>query len=102
MPALHSDPDPLLSFREAGRYLRPERPIHASAFFRWMRGGVRGRVLSTTLVGGRRYVRLSQLQAFIADLSGEPDHHELTSPAPLKRCREIAAAEAELDAAGIN
>jgi len=87
--------DPLLTFIEAGRHIRPDRPVHVSTFHRWMKG-IRGRCLETTLVGGRRYVRLSQLNAFIdaipaaAAAKSSPD-----------RRRAIEAAECEADRAGI-
>lgn len=96
--SLDLESDPLLSFAEAGRHIRPGRPPHVSTFHRWTKG-VRGCRLETILVGGRRYVRLSQLNSFIAALSG---------PVPLptaqvqrKSTRGFDAAECELDQAGI-
>jgi hypothetical protein len=93
-----NETDPLLDFVEVGRRIRPERPVHVSTIHRW-RKGVRGHRLETTLVGGRRYVRLSQLEAFIAALSG------LGEPSPQQPARErehqIGEAERELNRAGI-
>lgn len=100
--AVEHEDDPLFSFQEAGRWLRPERPIHVSAFHRW-RHGIRGQKLETTVIGGRRYVRRSQLESFIAALSGSSDS---AAPAPLRATspgqqRRIDAARRELKAAGI-
>lgn len=103
MACLDLESDPLLTFAEAARLVRPEKPIHVASFFRWAQHGCRGVKLATTKLGGRTYVRRSQLESFIAALSGSP---EPASPAPFRattpgQSQRIERARAELKAAGI-
>ena len=39
--------------------------VHVSTVYRWAGSGVRGRRLPSMLIGGRRYVRISDLEVFI-------------------------------------
>ena len=45
--------------------------VHISTVYRWAKLGVRGRQLPSVLVGGRRFVRVSDLEIFLA--SSPPD-----------------------------
>jgi hypothetical protein len=45
------------------------RPIHISSVYRWTTSGVRGVVLETVQVGGRRLTSLEALQRFAERLS---------------------------------
>jgi hypothetical protein len=54
----------LLSFAEAAKRL-PGRP-HLSTIFRWVSNGVRGRILETLTIGGRRYTSRKALERFCA------------------------------------
>lgn len=49
-----------LSMREASQHVN----VHVATIWRWALHGVRGRRLRTFLLGGRRYVVLSELDAF--------------------------------------
>ena len=53
----------IVSIPEAPQHL-PGQP-HASTIFRWGTRGVRGVLLETCLVGGRRYTSREALQRFI-------------------------------------
>ena len=54
-----------LSIGEAAR----EAEVSLSSCWRWVLKGVRGVRLRTVLVGGRRYVLVSDLDAFLAELN---------------------------------
>jgi hypothetical protein len=41
--------------------------VHTATIWRWYLSGVRGRKLGTVLIGGRRYVLASELDAFLTD-----------------------------------
>lgn len=76
----------------------PGRP-HKSTVWRWTQRGVRGHRLETIVAGGRRYTSVQAVQRFCDVLTSE-------SPAPAippaRRDAHLAAAEAYLDASGIN
>jgi hypothetical protein len=78
----------------------PGRP-HISSVWRWVLKGVRGVKLETLVCGGRRFTSREAIDRFIAATTAAA-HGE---PAPVRtakqRAREIAAAEAELERAGI-
>lgn len=50
-----------LSFSAAARRLK----VHVSTVWRWATTGVRGRVLPTVEIGGRRFILVSDLEQFI-------------------------------------
>ena len=89
----------LLSFSEAAATL-PGRP-NTCTLHRWRLRGCRGVKLETALVGGRRVTSREALQRFsdrtIAAATGE----QSAGRTPRQRERRIAAAERELDKAGI-
>ena len=58
----------LISFNQVAQQLR----VHLSTIHRWCGTGVRGKKLPTCLLGGRRYVRASDLAAFL-DVSQPSD-----------------------------
>ncbi len=51
-----------ISLSEAARKLK----VHVATSRRWAHSGVRGRILPTFLVGGRRFVLTRDLEAFLA------------------------------------
>lgn len=40
--------------------------VHVGTIHRWMTNGVRGRILPSVLVGGRRRILITQLRAFLS------------------------------------
>jgi len=52
----------LISLGEAARRLH----LHVGTLHRWANVGVRGRRLPSLLIGGRRYVKLCDLEEFLA------------------------------------
>lgn len=60
----------MLSIQNSKRYSMYEVArlidVHVATIWRWSLNGVRGRKLKTFLVGGRRFVRASDLEAFLA------------------------------------
>lgn len=58
-----------LTLREAA--LRVPGSPHESTVSRWTRFGVRGRLLPSTIVGGRRLIKLNDLTDFLALEGGE-------------------------------
>lgn len=52
----------LISINDAARQLH----LHVSTIHRWSQLGVRGKRLRTRLVGGRRFINVSDLQEFLA------------------------------------
>ena len=78
----------IISLNEIAKQLR----VHSSTLHRWTRTGVRGRRLPSVLVGGRRYVRISDLEAFLQD--APPD-------APVSDDRRNRAAQQRLASFGL-
>lgn len=69
--------------------------VHVGTIWRWLTTGVKGRVLPSTMFGGRRYILLADLEQFLAaGLAGR-------SVAPISMERRAAEAAKLLDAAGI-
>lgn len=83
--------DRLLSFREAAAIL--PGGVNLSTLHRWRQKGVRGHVLQTVMVGGRRFIPLKSLEDFVAALSGGPI---VTAERSRNRERRVARARAEL------
>ena len=79
-----------LSMYEVAKLLN----VHVSTIWRWYLNGVRGRKLSTILIGGRRFVRATDLDAFLA---GGGDTTPLDSDLALR----AAVAGSQLDARGV-
>lgn len=48
--------------------------VHIATIWRWVLHGVRGQRLPTILVGGRRYVLKSDLEAFLAPHAQDAGH----------------------------
>ncbi len=84
----------LLSVAEAAKIL-PGRP-NVATVWRWISRGCKGIRLEVFRSGGRTYTSRQALERFSARLSGQAE-----SPAPTARAKRVAAAEAELAAAGI-
>lgn len=49
--------------------------VHTGTVWRWVLRGVRGRVLTSHFVGGRRYISSSELEAFLRPTS--PQRHSI-------------------------
>jgi excisionase family DNA binding protein len=58
--AIESRRESRLSIQEVSNLLG----VHCSTVERWIRSGVRGRVLPSVLVGGRRYVQREAIELF--------------------------------------
>ena len=96
----HEQPIPLADVPKEIRWLprrRTGKKHHISTIFRWASRGVRGIRLETISVGGTKCTSEEALKRFFARLDGQPDRPEM----PRQRQREIAAAKATLDTAGI-
>ena len=89
--------DRLLSFREAAAML-PGGGVNLSTLHRWRQKGVRGHVLQTVMVGGRRFIPLKFLEEFCAAISGGPLP---TAERSRDRERRVEAARRELRARGV-
>ena len=91
----------LLSLPCAARRL-PGHP-HISTLHRWRLRGVRGVRLETTLVGGKRYTSIEALQRFADQLNGLNNAGRTAQLAAsgTSRAKQIAAADRELDSAGL-
>lgn len=86
----------LLTLADAAKRL-PNRPSLCT-LWRWRKRGVRGRRLESVTIGGLVYTSVEALARF-AEQHGGIEAPSIRSPA--KREKEIARAEAALEAAGI-
>jgi hypothetical protein len=68
--------------------------VHVATPWRWALHGVRGRRLKTILIGGRRWVRETDLAEFLA---ADP----ATVPASMDRLQRNQIAESKLNAHGV-
>lgn len=85
---------PRLSLNEAARRLA----VHPSSVWRWILTGTRGRKLPSIMVGARRHILVSDLEAFLAAGQTPSDREAVTSPSTADR---VVIAEAALTARGI-
>jgi len=75
--------------------------VHVSTIWRWASpGGVGGRRLPTIKIGGRKLVLRDDLESFLAELNADQSE-PAKATVSADRQRQIAAAEARLQAAGI-
>jgi len=91
----------LVSLPGAARRL-PGQP-HVSTLHRWRLRGVRGVRLETTLIGGKRFTSTEALQRFV-DRLNDRNNADAAEPLPASatsRAKQIAAADRELDRAGL-
>lgn len=72
--------------------------VHVSSVWRWILNGVRGRKLRSMLYAGRRYILVTDLEAFLA-AGQEPLDREAEARSP--NADRVAAAEAALTERGI-
>jgi len=89
----------LISFIEATR-VTPGRP-HVSTVVRWGTKGVRGVLLETILVGGRRFTSHEAIERFIAAVTAAANGEPAPTRTPAQRQREHDRAAAELARDGI-
>ena len=89
----------LLSLRAASKLL-PDNP-NLSTLYRWFMRGCHGVKLETVLIGSRRYTSRESLQRFAERTTAAATGEPIPTRTAKQREREIAAAEAELDGAGI-
>ena len=75
------------------------RKRHVSVFFRWASRGLRGHQLETARCGGVICTTRSAIGRFYARLSGVPGNTAV--PTTVRRRRDLARADRELDAAGL-
>jgi Protein of unknown function (DUF1580) len=89
----------LLTFTEAAKLL-PGRP-NVATLWRWRTVGCRGVKLETVLVGGKRFTSREALQRFVDATTAAGDGTESKPRTNRQREASIAAAEREMDRAGI-
>lgn len=58
-----------MSFSEVAEWA----DVHKTTVWRWTKLGVRGRRLATRMIGGRRYVLVSDLEDFLEEPADESD-----------------------------
>lgn len=90
----HSLATKRLTMREAAQLLN----VHVATIWRWALHGVRGRRLRTYLIGGRRHIALSDLEAFVE--TGESNVGTAVKD-PQTAIDRSAAAAAELAHRGV-
>lgn len=93
------DPENKMSLGRAARH--PElcvdgRHVHPGTLARWATRGVRGVLLATTRIGGRRLVTLTAIREFLRQLSGSGA--QSTKP---QLNKSQALAKRKLDEAGV-
>lgn len=86
----------LVTLPEASE-IAPGAP-HLSTLRRWCSRGVRGCVLETVLVGGRRWTSREALERFFTDLSSLGESSPAPSPTRRLRAREVDKAVHALSA----
>ena len=93
------DPDieDIITLGEACR-LVPPRGISPATMARWIQRGVRGSVLETVIIGGRRLTSREALQRFFASQNADKSAPSIT---PSQRQRQSEAARKELERMGI-
>ncbi len=89
-----------ITLREAARTL-PGGAVHVSTVHRWRLKGCRGVRLETFLRGGVRHTTREAIERFFATTTAAADGDATPVRTSRQRQREIAAAERELEAAGI-
>ncbi|TWT35170.1 hypothetical protein KOR34_00580 [Posidoniimonas corsicana] len=87
----------LLTIRQA-RDVFPNSPSEAT-LWRWLLKGVRGHVLDSVRVGGRRFTSREACQRFIEATSAEPERPK--PPTLHERRRSLQQAQATLDHYGV-
>jgi hypothetical protein len=92
----------LISLTEAARSLprrRADKRPHVSCIYRWTTAGCRGVILESIQVGGTRCTSREALARFFRQLTGD----QVAIPIVRSRVQKaaVAAAERQLDAAGI-
>jgi hypothetical protein len=78
--------------------LAREQGVSVTTSWRWCLRGIRGHVLETFTLGGRRYTTREAFSRWVAVTNGEP---VTTGQTPRQRERAIDAAEREADALNI-
>lgn len=78
----------------------PGRP-HAATIWRWHQRGVRGVKLETYVCGGKRFTTIEAIRRFIRRTTEAKDGAPVEAAPSRQRKKQIEAAEAELDRAGI-
>lgn len=89
----------LLTITQATKHT-PGRP-GVSTLWRWIRTGVRGVVLESVLIGGKRYTSAEALDRFFAALTAQSRGEPIPVRTSRQRERDIDRAERELAEAGI-
>ena len=84
---------------EAPKHI-PGRPSQASVW-RWVLHGVGGVKLESILIGGKRFTSAEAIQRFCDRRTAAANGDATPSRTPRQREREVAAAERELERAGI-
>ena len=87
------------SLTEAAKSL-PNRPS-VRTVFRWSKKGVGGVVLETVKLGHSRYTSYEALERFFGRITNATSGRQTSSSNSRDRQRRIAAAERELDQAGV-
>lgn len=69
----------LITFEEAAQLLPVDTQPNVSTWWRWARQGIRGRLLETVKVGGRRYTTQEAVLRFVEALTAA-DPYSPTTP----------------------
>ena len=80
---------------------RGGKRLHISTVYRWHREGLRGQVLHTRLVGGRRFTTLEWIEEFFAEVNAAADAGREQKAPPPDKSAEHVAAMAMLEAMGM-
>ena len=83
----------LIPIAEAARHI-PGRP-HRGTVWRWLQSGVRGVVLESVLIGGRRYTSTEAIRRFL--LAGNPTSAAPSVPVAAGNRLRVDRAMRELD-----
>lgn len=82
------DSETLLTLAEAAK--RFPRKLSICTLFRWCKNGVRGAVLSSVVIGGRRFTSLEAIHRFIVATSQRDSARPATEPANANRAKNVA------------
>jgi len=85
----------LLTLAEACRSI-PPRGVSRATLFRWIQKGVRGAVLSTIVIGGRRHTSQQAIDSFISSMNSSDAPAAAPAFTVEQRSRMSVAARATL------
>jgi hypothetical protein len=93
--------EPPIKFNDAAKLLAESGHPSMTTWWRWWKKGIRGILLETIVIGGRRYTTAAALQRFVEALSERSTDHRDGARSPRMRQLEQVRAEQELNEADI-